>query len=107
MLRNLSWRATDSCKASLRAVQAPSRLMRTALGVQKETTLKSVLSALWNLSAHSHENKLDMCGVTEALQFLVEKLSYRSPSRTFAIVENASGILRNISTAVAQVEEYR
>ena len=107
VLRNLSWRATEAWKTCLRAVQAPSRLMRTALHVQKEATLKSVLSALWNLSAHSHENKLDICSVADSLQFLIEKLTYRSPSRTFAIVENASGILRNISTAVAKVEEHR
>lgn len=32
--------------------------MEMALRVQKESTLKAVLSALWNLSAHSNQNKV-------------------------------------------------
>jgi hypothetical protein len=32
--------------------------MQTALRVQKEAALKTILAALWNLSAHSDENKV-------------------------------------------------
>jgi hypothetical protein len=34
-------------------------------------------------------------------------LSYKAPSKTLAIVENAGGILRNISSHVAVREDYR
>ena len=40
----------------------------------QESTLKSVLSALWNLSAHSTENKAAICQVDGALGFLVSKI---------------------------------
>jgi hypothetical protein len=34
-------------------------------------------------------------------------LSYKAPSKTLAIVENAGGILRNISSHIAVREDYR
>ena len=34
-------------------------------------------------------------------------LSYKAPSKTLAIVENAGGILRNISSRIAVREDYR
>lgn len=58
MLRNLSWRADSYIKDVLRDVDAVTLLMKTALRMKKESTLKAVLSALWNLSAHNHLNKV-------------------------------------------------
>lgn len=73
----------------------------------KESTLKSVLSALWNLSAHCTENKADICAVEGALAFLVSTLTYRSQTNTLAIIESGGGILRNVSSLIATNEEHR
>ncbi|KAJ8405711.1 hypothetical protein AAFF_G00316910 [Aldrovandia affinis] len=70
VLRNLSWRADVNSKQTLREVGSVKALMECALDVKKESTLKSVLSALWNLSAHCTENKADICAVDGALAFL-------------------------------------
>lgn len=75
--------------------------------VTKESTLKSILSALWNLSAHCTQNKKSICEVDGAIQFLVTMLNYKSPSKTLAIVECAGGILRNISSVIAVRDDYR
>lgn len=107
VLRNLSWRADTSSKGALREVGAVPGLMRAAMDAQKESTLKSILSALWNLSAHCSVNKVDICVVPGALPFLVSMLTYQAPSKTLAIVENAGGILRNISSHIAVREDYR
>ncbi|XP_011700879.1 PREDICTED: uncharacterized protein LOC105457741 isoform X2 [Wasmannia auropunctata] len=107
VLRNLSWRADSSSKQTLREVGAVIGLMKAAMEGRKESTLKSILSALWNLSAHCSTNKVDICAVDGALAFLVDMLSYKAPSKTLAIVENAGGILRNVSSHVAVREDYR
>ncbi|KAG7203761.1 hypothetical protein KM043_013785 [Ampulex compressa] len=107
VLRNLSWRADNSSKQTLREVGAVTGLMKAAMEGRKESTLKSILSALWNLSAHCSTNKVDICAVEGALAFLVDMLSYKAPSKTLAIVENAGGILRNVSSHVAVREDYR
>src|SRR6218665_232627 len=107
VLRNLSWRADLASKKVLREVGSVVALMEAAMAVQKESTLKSILSALWNLSAHCSENKEDICAVNGALKFLVGTLTYQSPSKTLAVVENGGGILRNISSRIAVCEEYR
>lgn len=107
VLRNLSWRADSSSKQTLREVSAVTGLMKAAMEGRKESTLKSILSALWNLSAHCSTNKVDICAVDGALAFLVDTLSYKAPSKTLAIVENAGGILRNVSSHVAVREDYR
>ncbi|XP_036148505.1 uncharacterized protein LOC105840120 isoform X2 [Monomorium pharaonis] len=107
VLRNLSWRADNNSKQTLREVGAVSGLMKAAMEGRKESTLKSILSALWNLSAHCSTNKVDICAVDGALAFLVDMLSYKAPSKTLAIVENAGGILRNVSSHVAVREDYR
>lgn len=73
----------------------------------KENTLKSILSALWNLSAHCSENKAEICAVLGALEFLVSILQYKAPSKSLTIIENAGGILRNISSQIAVREDYR
>ena len=57
-----------------------------------EPTLKVILSALWNLSAHCKKNKADVCSILGSLVFL------------------GGGILRNVSSYIAtcsQGEEYR
>ncbi|XP_026675357.1 uncharacterized protein LOC108632269 isoform X2 [Ceratina calcarata] len=107
VLRNLSWRADTASKQTLREVGAVTGLMKAAMEGRKESTLKSILSALWNLSAHCSTNKVDICAVDGALAFLVDMLSYKAPSKTLAIVENAGGILRNVSSHIAVREDYR
>ncbi len=107
VLRNLSWRADLASKKTLREVGSVTALTRAAMEVKKESTLKSILSALWNLSAHCSENKADICAVEGSLSFLVSTLTYKSPSKTLAIIENGGGILRNISSHIAVREDYR
>ena len=41
------------------------------------------------------------------MAFLLSTLTYKSPSKTLAIIENGGGILRNISSHVAVREDYR
>ncbi|CAG9120770.1 unnamed protein product [Plutella xylostella] len=107
VLRNLSWRADTNSKQVLREVGAVKGLTKAAMSCQKEATLKSVLSALWNLTAHCSMNKVALCSVDGALGFLVDMLSYNSPTKTLAIVENAGGIMRNVSSHIAVREDYR
>ncbi|XP_013888469.1 adenomatous polyposis coli protein, partial [Austrofundulus limnaeus] len=107
VLRNLSWRADVNSKKTLREVGSVRALMGCALEVQKESTLKSVLSALWNLSAHCTENKADICTVDGALAFLVGTLTHRSHTNTLAIIESGGGILRNVSSLIATNEAHR
>nr|XP_033784994.1 adenomatous polyposis coli protein isoform X1 [Geotrypetes seraphini]XP_033784995.1 adenomatous polyposis coli protein isoform X1 [Geotrypetes seraphini]XP_033784996.1 adenomatous polyposis coli protein isoform X1 [Geotrypetes seraphini]XP_033784997.1 adenomatous polyposis coli protein isoform X1 [Geotrypetes seraphini]XP_033784998.1 adenomatous polyposis coli protein isoform X1 [Geotrypetes seraphini]XP_033785000.1 adenomatous polyposis coli protein isoform X1 [Geotrypetes seraphini]XP_03 len=107
VLRNLSWRADVNSKKTLREVGSVKALMECALEVKKESTLKSVLSALWNLSAHCTENKADICAVNGALAFLVGTLTYRSQTNTLAIIESGGGILRNVSSLIATNEDHR
>jgi len=74
----------------------------------QESTLKSVLSALWNLSAHCSDNKAELCAVGGALGFLARALAQRGPaSAALAVVESAGGILRNVSSLVATNQAYR
>jgi len=108
VLRNLSWHSDLASRRALSDVEAAVALTRSAMtDSRRESTLKSVLSALWNLSSHSADNKADICRVPDALEFLVRLLSYRSPSKTLSIVENVGGILRNVSSHVAVRSDYR
>lgn len=107
VLRNLSWRADCTSKEVLHNAGAVPGLMKAAMLNNKENTLKSILSALWNLSAHCSENKAEICAVEGALEFLVSVLQYKAPSKSLTIVENAGGILRNISSQIAVREDYR
>lgn len=85
-----------------------SREMRmTTVFCVQESTLKSLLSALWNLSAHSVDNKVAVCSVDGALGFLVSTLTYRCQTNSLAIIESGGGILRNVSSLVATREDYR
>uniref|UniRef100_A0A8C7Y8E1 APC regulator of WNT signaling pathway 2 n=1 Tax=Oryzias sinensis TaxID=183150 RepID=A0A8C7Y8E1_9TELE len=107
ILRNLSWRADISSKKVLRDIGCVSALMTCSLQATKESTLKSLLSALWNLSAHSIDNKVAICSVNGALGFLVSTLSYRCQTNSLAIIESGGGILRNVSSLIATREDYR
>uniref|UniRef100_A0A3P8RLT8 APC regulator of WNT signaling pathway 2 n=1 Tax=Amphiprion percula TaxID=161767 RepID=A0A3P8RLT8_AMPPE len=107
ILRNLSWRADISSKRVLRDIGCVSALMTCALQATKESTLKSLLSALWNMSAHSIDNKVAICSVDGALGFLVSTLTYRCQTNSLAIIESGGGILRNVSSLVATREDYR
>lgn len=59
VLRNLSWHADSTSRASLRDSDAVPKLTIAAIKSSKESTLKATLSALWNLSAHSAANKVN------------------------------------------------
>ncbi|XP_030075770.1 adenomatous polyposis coli protein 2-like [Microcaecilia unicolor] len=107
ILRNLSWRADINSKKMLREVGSVTGLMQCALRATKESTLKSILSALWNLSAHSTENKAAVCTVEGALSFLVSTLTYKCQSNSLAIIESGGGILRNVSSLIATRDDYR
>ncbi|XP_059393181.1 adenomatous polyposis coli protein 2-like [Carassius carassius] len=107
ILRNLSWRADINSKRALRDIGSVTALMTCALQATKESTLKSVLSALWNLSAHSTENKVAICSVDGALGFLVSTLTYRCQTNSLAIIESGGGILRNVSSLIATRDDYR
>ncbi|XP_029469932.1 LOW QUALITY PROTEIN: adenomatous polyposis coli protein 2 [Rhinatrema bivittatum] len=107
ILRNLSWRADINSKKMLREVGSVSGLVQCALRATKESTLKSILSALWNLSAHSTENKAAVCAVEGVLGFLVSTLTYKCQSNSLAIIESGGGILRNVSSLVATRDDYR
>lgn len=103
VLGNLSWHADPASRDVLREVGTVAGLMKAAMLSTKESTLKSILNALWNLSAHSMENKAEICAIEGALSFLVDMLSHKTPS----IMENSGGILRNISSQIAVREDYR
>ncbi|KAH8271473.1 hypothetical protein KR018_012394 [Drosophila ironensis] len=107
VLRNLSWRADKHMKTIFNELGTVTALARAAMQNKSENTLKAILSALWNLSAHCSTNKAEFCAVDGALAFLVSMLSYEGPSKTLKIIENAGGILRNVSSHIAVCEPYR
>uniref|UniRef100_A0A182N0A3 BTB domain-containing protein n=1 Tax=Anopheles dirus TaxID=7168 RepID=A0A182N0A3_9DIPT len=109
VLRNLSWRADPITKQTLVEIDAVTLLTEAAMRctVNGENTLKSILSALWNLSNHCAQNRAKICEVPGALELLIDLLRYEAPSKTWSIVENAGGILRNVSSHIAQCEPYR
>ena len=107
VLRNLSWRATADIKESLLKCDASLTLMAAVDHIKDEPTIQHLTSALWNLSAHSAENRHKICSAPFGIQQLVELLSYNSPSGTTAVVENVGGILKNLSVVIMQEEEYR
>lgn len=107
MLRNLSWRADSASKEALQQSNIVRSLITVAMETHRESTLKSMLSALWNLSSHSNGNKAAICAVPGALEFLVRTLTYKSESKTLSIVESGGGTLRNISSHITGREDYR
>lgn len=107
LLRNLSWKATADIKDSLLKCDASVVLIEALRHVNDEQTIQHITSALWNLSAHSMENRDRVCTTQTGLKQLVELLSYNSPTGTTAIVENVGGILKNLSVVIMQQEQYR
>lgn len=108
VLRNLSWRADNNMKTVLNEIGTVTALTLAAMRNEgKENTLRAILSALWNLSAHCSKNKSEFCMVDGALAFLVKMLKHKSDTRTLPIIENAGGILRNVSSHIAVNEDYR
>lgn len=107
VLRNLSWRADNPMKSVLNEIGTVTALTTAAMKNKNENTLRAILSALWNLSAHCSRNKEELCYVDGALSFLVDMLTYDAPSKTLSIVENAGGILRNVSSHIAVNEDFR
>lgn len=107
LLRNLSWKATADIKDSLLKCDASVVLIDALQHVKDEQTIQHITSALWNLSAHSMENRNKVCTTRNGLKHLVELLSYNSPTGTTAVVENVGGILKNLSVVIMQEEGYR
>lgn len=107
VLRNLSWRVDNNMKTMLNDIGTITALTKAAMENRNENTLKAILSALWNLSAHCFKNKAEFCNVDGSLAFLVKMLSYEGPSKTLKITENAGGILKNVSNHIAVSEKYR
>ncbi|KAK2726017.1 hypothetical protein QYM36_000472, partial [Artemia franciscana] len=103
VIRNLSWRADMRSKEFLKDSGIVRSLMIAAMQTTKENTLRAILSALWNLSGHCSENKVEICQIDGSVAFLVDTLL----SNTVSIVENGGGILRNISNHIAMKEELR
>lgn len=107
VIRNLSWRADTNMKQALNEIDTIKILTSAAMKCTQENTLKAILSALWNLSNHCAKNKAEVCEIAGAIEFLVDMLLYDAPSKTTNVIENAGGILRNISTHMALYEKYR
>lgn len=94
-------------KTMLNDIGTITALTKAAMKNKNENTLKAILSALWNLSAHCSKNKAEFCSVDGSLAFLVKMLSYEGPSKTLKITENAGGILKNVSSHIAVSDTYR
>ena len=107
LFRNLSWKASADIKDSLLKCDASIVLIEALQHVNDEQTIQHITSALWNLSAHSVENRDKVCTTETGLKQLVGLLSYNSPTGTTAVVENVGGILKNLSVVIMQQEEYR
>lgn len=107
MVRNLSWKADACSKEALRKSGVVGVLVRAAMSSSKESTLKSTLSAVWNLSSHCTENKAEICAIPNALAFLVSTLTYKGAAPNLTVIENGGGVLRNVSSQVALKEPLR
>ncbi|KHJ47582.1 Armadillo/beta-catenin-like repeat protein [Trichuris suis] len=107
VLRNLSWKADQSSKIALKVNRTGTLLVVAALGARKETTIKSILSALWNITSHCEENQSEVCEMPSAIEFLVTTLKSSWTSGNTAIVENCGGILRNISACIGVRDDLR
>jgi len=105
--RNISWRPDDRTQQALKSINAVRALMLCIQNLRSEVCIRSVLSAVWNLSAHNSENKEEICRTPGSLKYLTFSLSYRSPTNSLAVIENGGGILRNISSHIAINPEYR
>lgn len=107
VLRNLSCKATPEIKDSLKTCQAAVVLMEAVERASTEATIQYITSALWNLSAHSLDNRYKISKMPRGIESLVGLLSYNSPSGTTVVVENVGGVLKNLSSVISQEQEYR
>ena len=105
--RNISWRPDKKTQHALQSINAVRALMSCIQSLRSEVCIRAVLSAVWNLSAHNSQNKEEICRTPGSLKYLTYALSYRSPTNSLAVIENAGGILRNISSHIAVEQEYR
>lgn len=103
VMRNLCWKVDASSKQALQRLGCIKCLMLSAMSESNENTLKAMLAALWNVSAHSKQNKKDICDLDGSLKFLVKTISHSNQR----IVENSGGILRNISSQIAVNNNFR
>lgn len=107
VLRNLSCKATPEIKECLNKCNAAVALMEAVDGANSEPTIQHITSALWNISAHSIDNRHKVCRTKNGIETLVGLLSYNSPSGATVIIENVGGVLRNLSNVISQEEGYR
>ena len=107
VLRNLSCKASKDIKDALLKCNAVDALMAAIDNAEGETTTQHITSALWNISAHSIENRHHVCRSQNGISTLVCLLSYNSPSGATVVVENVGGILRNLSNVISLHEDYR
>lgn len=107
VLRNLSWKSARISKTVLSELNTVAILMNCSMQVKKEATLKCILYALWNLSSHNMLNKQKICEMNGSIKHLICLLEYQSTNNTLTIVENSSGILKNISSFLIKYENLR
>ena len=115
LLRNLSWRATRAARDALRRCGAVIGLLRGCGGARRnesgeheEATLRACTSALWNVSAHSTRNKELLCQEPGGLALILFLLrQWTSVKYSQEIVQNAAGILLNVSSYVSTKPGYR
>lgn len=107
VLRNLSCKATPEIKECLKNCHAVVVLMEAVDRACNETTVQHITSALWNVSAHSLDNRYKVCKTPRGIESLVGLLSYNSPSGATIVIENVGGVLRNLSNVISQEQEYR
>ena len=63
LFRNLAWQPERSQKMLLREMNVVLLLSEALLKFNNMMTLRAILSALWNLSNHCTENKVEICSV--------------------------------------------
>lgn len=107
IIRNISWRPDDKTQRALQKVNAIRALLIAVQKLETEVCIRTVLSAVWNLSAHNPENKEEVCRTPGSLKYLAFALNYPSQKHSFDVAENAGGILRNVSSHIALNMEYR
>lgn len=107
VLRNLSCKATPDIKECLMKCQAVVVLMEAVKRATNEATIQHLTSALWNVSAHSLDNRYRICKTLNSIETLVDLLSFHSQLGTTVVTENVGGVLRNLSNVMSQEQEYR
>lgn len=102
VVRNISWKADAASKKILRESGMVFALLKCSMESERESSLKCLLNALWNVSSHSADNKADICEYSHSLEFIVSLLG-----QSETIIENGGGILKNISSHIAVNDQCR